>query len=339
MKRVLLVISFPLLGMLSCLIQGNSTPFEQTRFLMDTVVQISIYPQGMSEKEMNRIMDKVFAMMEEMEVKMSSHIDTSDVNQINTEAGQSSVQVSSDVIQLLKTSTRLSEMCEGALDITVGAIDNLWHFNSDFPIVPDQSIVSSILPLVDYQQIRIDDRDHSVMLNLKGMQIDLGSIAKGYIIDRGIEILQENGVCSGIIDAGGDLRIVGFHPERKTWRIGIRDPRGENGELYGIIETAAVSIATSGDYERYFIQDGIVYHHIFDPRTGFPARGCISVTIVAEEAVIADGYATAVFVLGPEEGMALIEHIPEIEGLILYEEEGTIQSVVSDGLLDKIQYQ
>ncbi|MBN2028881.1 FAD:protein FMN transferase [bacterium] len=337
MKQFVLVLSFLLFGVFSCQIQDKSNPNEQMRFLMDTVVRISIYPQGLSEKKIDSIVNQIFRMMEEMEIKMSTYMDSSDVSRINSASGQRHVQVSPDVVQLLKTSIMVSENSEGLFDVTIGVIKNLWKFDSDLPVVPDPSLIEAMLPLVNYQEIQIEG--DSVMLKRASMQLDLGAIAKGYIIDRGIEILNKNGVKAGIIDAGGDLRIVGSHPTRKTWRIGIRDPRGENGELYGVFETNAISVATSGDYERYFIQDGITYHHILDPRTGYPANACVSVTIAAEQAAIADAYATTVFVLGPERGMALIERMPGIEGLILYEVDGQLQFVGSDAFVQKLQFQ
>ncbi len=337
MKHFLLIIFSILLGTVSCQRQDNSQPFEETRILMDTVVRISIYPQGMSEKKMSAVMDKAFRMIEAMEIKTSAYIDTSEVNQIGAESGRNSVLVSPDVVQLLNNSITVSDQSEGAFDVTIGAIKKLWGFDSDVPHIPDRSLLSSMLTNIDYKQIHIED--DQVMLNHEGMQIDLGGIAKGYIIDRAVDILRENGIRAAIVDGGGDLRIIGSHPSSETWRIGIRHPRSENGELYGVIKTGEASIATSGDYERFFIQDGVRYHHILDPKTGFPANGCVSVTIVSGSAVLADAFATAVFVLGPEKGMALIEHIPTIEGLIIYENEGRLQHVISDGLLQKIEFQ
>ncbi|MCJ7697094.1 MAG: FAD:protein FMN transferase, partial [Thermoplasmata archaeon] len=201
---------------------------------MDTVVRISIYPQGMSKKNMSAVMDKAFRMIEAMEIKTSAYIDTSEVKQIGAESGRNSVRVSPDVVQLLKNSISVSDQSGGAFDVTVGAIKKLWGFDSDVPHVLDRSLLSSMLPKVDYHQIHIED-DY-VMLNREGMQIDLGGIAKGYIIDRAVDILRENGVRAAIVDGGGDLRIIGSHPSRETWRIGIRHPRSENGELYGVIE-------------------------------------------------------------------------------------------------------
>ena len=169
------------------------------------------------------------------------------------------------------------------------------------------------------------------------MTIELGGIAKGFIVDEAVSYLASHGIRSGIVEAGGDLRIFGRHPKRDTWRIGVKHPRQTSDALYGIIETREASVATSGDYERYFINKGHRYHHILDPRTGYPASKCLSVTIVAENALSADAYATGVFVMGPVEGIRFIENTPGIEGIIIYFEQEKLQSRISRGLVSKFQ--
>lgn len=331
MKRFTAVICVFSLGLISCGDSRGHGPVERTRFLMDTVVRVSVYDKGMSERKIGEAIDRVFREMEKIEAKASIHVDTSEVLRLVEESGKSPIRVSPEIFWLLKKSVEVSDETRGAFDVSVGVVKDLWGFDTDHPSVPDRSTVQSILPKVDYREI--DLRDGEVFLRQSGMRIDLGGIAKGYIIDQGIRILQEEGIRSGLVEAGGDLRVFGSHPDRKVWRIGIRHPRGEEGELFGVLETAAVSIATSGDYERYFVRDGKRYHHILDPKTGFPANRCISVTIVAECALLADAYATAVFVLGPVKGMALIKDHPSIEGMIIYEVEGQCHHVVSEGFI------
>lgn len=237
---------------------------------------------------------------------------------------------------LLKKSIEVSEATGGAFDATVGAIKSAWNFEADHPRVPDASQIRSLLPRVNFRKI-LFTKD-SVFLSDSGMRIDMGGIAKGLVIDRGVGVLRETGVRAGLVEAGGDLRIFGRHPYREKWKIGIRHPRSHEGELIGVLETDASSIATSGDYERYFIQDGKRYHHILNPKTGYPAEGCISVTIVAESALLADAYATAVFVLGPKDGMALIERLDALEGIIVFKKENVLETLVSAGLRDSVQF-
>jgi thiamine biosynthesis lipoprotein len=151
---------------------------------------------------------------------------------------------------------------------------------------------------------------------MPGMVIDLGGIAKGYAIDRGIEVLRERGVTMALMNAGGDLRCLGTKADGTPWRIGVQNPR-EKTSIVGVIKVSDGAVATSGDYERYFLQDGVRYHHLLDPATGMPARACQSVTIVAQTAEMADVMATAVFVMGPERGLAFIRDHPDIEGMII----------------------
>jgi thiamine biosynthesis lipoprotein len=167
----------------------------------------------------------------------------------------------------------------------------------------------------------------------RGMGIDLGGIAKGYAVDAAIRVLKEKNVESAMVNAGGDIYVLG-RKHGKPWRIGIRHPR-RGGEILGIVEVEDKAIVTSGDYERYFFSEGKRYHHILNPKTGYPANECQSVTIVAKKATIADGLATGVFVLGPREGMDLVESLEEVEGVIV-NKEGEMS--VSSGLVSKIEY-
>jgi len=320
-----------------CQGQADNGPVERMRFLMDTIVRISVYDSTLPKKEIEAVVNRSFDIMEEIEARTSIHVDTSEVSRLISAAGQQTIGVSSETLHILKKSKEYSDLTQGAFDVTIGVIKSLWGFHEESPRIPDSSVVRSLLSKVNYREIHF--RNDQVFLNQAGMQIDLGGVAKGLIIDRGIEILKEAGIHSGIIEAGGDLRLFGNHPHRTKWRIGIRHPRSDEGELFGVINTDEISIATSGDYERYFMKEGKRYHHILDPTTGFPAEPCVSVTIVAENALMADAFATAVFVLGPDAGMALIERLPSIEGIILYEEGEQLQYRMSESFQQMIELQ
>jgi thiamine biosynthesis lipoprotein len=176
-----------------------------------------------------------------------------------------------------------------------------------------------VLPLVDFHQIGVDE--NRVSLGRTGMRIDLGAIAKGYIVDRAVRFLKDRGVTAGLVEAGGDLRLFGKPPHRENWRIGILHPRKPNQSLFGVLDVDSGSVTTSGDYERTFTEDGKRYHHLIDPATGYPADECISVTIIAETAMLADAWATAVFIMGPERGMALLESQAGVEGMMILKAE------------------
>lgn len=320
---------------LSCNPPANKRSVEKSRFLLDTLVRISVYDQNCPVKKAESAIDHAFDLMQELEAKTSVHIDTSEVAQIVQQAGRETVKVSKETVRLLKQSVEISRQTGGLFDVTIGPVKDLWGFSGTSFRVPDSAEIHSVLSRVNYRDI-LFEKD-AVMLRSSGMEIDLGGIAKGYIIDRAVAFLEEAGIRSGIVEAGGDLRIWGSHPYRELWKIGIKHPRGNGNDLIGMIQTKAISIATSGDYERYFIQDGKRYHHLLDPRTGYPATGCVSVTIVTENAILADAYATAVFIMGPEQGMKFIEQTDGIEGVIIFEQKGNLQYKISKGIQNQVQ--
>ena len=189
------------------------------------------------------------------------------------------------------------------------------------------------LPLIDYRAIQIDDAAGTVFLARKGMSTHLGGIGKGYAIDRGVAILRRRGFRDFMIQAGGDMYVAGLKDGR-PWRLGIQDPRGPANHSFAELDLSDGTFSTSGDYERFFMKDGRRYHHILDPAVGEPARGSRSVTIVANRGVIADGLSTGVFILGPEAGMALIERLPDVEGVIVSDRN---EVLISSGLRGRLR--
>jgi thiamine biosynthesis lipoprotein len=218
-------------------------------------------------------------------------------------------------------------------DVTFGALSGLWKFDHDQDnSIPDAVSIRERLPLIDYRGLVLDARERSAFLRRKGMRVNLGGIGKGYAVDRAAAILRERGVRDFMIQAGGDLYVSGRRGDR-PWRLGIRDPRGPADSIFAAIELADGTFSTSGDYERAFVKNGRRYHHILDPRTGEPAGLCRSVTLVTPRAVLADALAKGVFILGPEAGMALIERLPGVEGVIV----GARNDVsISSGLKDRL---
>ena len=189
------------------------------------------------------------------------------------------------------------------------------------------------LPLIDYRALEIDARAGTAFLTRKGMSAHLGGIGKGYVMDRGVAILRRRGLHDFLIQAGGDMYVGGLK-DHKPWRLGIQDPRGPADHPFAELDLSDGTFSTSGDYERFFIKNGRRYHHILDPTLGEPARGCRSVTIVADRAVMADGLSTGVFLLGPEAGMALIERLPRVEGVIVSDRN---EVLISSGLKDRVR--
>lgn len=278
--------------------------------------------------------EAVVAEFERLDALMSVWRPGSDVLRVNAAAGDRPVEVGADVREVLRVAWQVSEWTNGKFDVTFGPLADIWKFdaqNQDYSI-PDDANVAERRALVDYRQIEIDDRAGTVFLRRKGMRVHLGGIGKGYAVQRSMNILRRAGLRDFLIQAGGDLYAAGLNGDR-PWRLGINDPRGPAGRSFATLDISDGTFSTSGDYARFFIKDGVRYHHLLDPATGKPARGCRSVTIVADDPQVADGLSTGVFILGPTEGMALIERLPDVEGIIVTARN---EVLVSTGLKDKI---
>jgi thiamine biosynthesis lipoprotein len=260
--------------------------------------------------------DEVFAEFERLEAMMSVWRPNSDVLRINAAAGERAVAVAPEVRDVLQIAKQVSDWTDGTFDVTFGALADIWKFDHDQDnTIPDEAAIRKRLPLVDYRAIEIDDRAGTVFLERKGMRIHLGGIGKGYAVDRAVAIFRRHGLRDFMIQAGGDM-YVGGHRDGRPWRLGIADPRGTH-QPFGTIELSDSTFSTSGDYERFFMKDGVRYHHILDLRIGQPARASRSVTLVTDRAVIADALAKGVFILGPAEGMALVERLPHVDAVIV----------------------
>lgn len=247
---------------------------------------------------------------------MSSYKPESQVSRINRDAAISPVTAGPELIELILDALELSELTQGAFDITYASVGYLYDYRQRTR--PDAAEIRDTLPAVDYRHVVVDPKLRTVSFKASGVRIDLGGIAKGYAVERGVEILRKRGVDHAIVTAGGDSRILGDRRGR-PWVVGIRDPRNR-GKISARIPLVDEAISTSGDYERYFEEDGIRYHHILNPSTGKSARSVRSVTIVGPEATRTDGLSTSVFVLGVEAGMALVDRLPEAEAVIVDKE-------------------
>jgi thiamine biosynthesis lipoprotein len=300
---------------------------ERSRVSMGTAVNLSAWTAD--EPASVAAFDKVFAEFERLDALMSTWKEGSDVLRLNDAAGKTPVVVSNEVREVLRVSQEVSEWTDGKFDVTFAALSGLWKFDQDIDgRVPDRAEIAARLPLIDYRALTIDDRAGTASLARAGMKVNLGGIGKGYAVDRAVAILRDARLSDFMIQFGGDLFVAGRRGDR-PWRVGIQDPRGAPNTLFAAIELTDVAFSTSGDYERFFIRDGRRYHHILDPDTGEPASRSRSVTIMARTATGADGLAKGVFILGGEQGLALIERVPDVEGVIVTADN---QVLVSSGL-------
>lgn len=269
---------------------SNLYEFSATKYLMGTEFQITAV--NTSIDPMKKAIYYAMREVERIQGVMSMQIDTSEIYRINSNAGISPVKVSYETYSIIERSIEYSKKYDGVFDITIGPITEKWGFNGDKPVteVPGKSTIDSLLNLLGYEKIKLDPGDTTVYLTLKGMMIDLGGIAKGYAVDRAAMIMKEKGIENFIVNGGGDMYVSGFKDYRHSqkWSVGIKDPREEN-EVLGAFEISNMAVGTSGDYERFAIINGKRYHHIFDPKTGYPSntsQSATSIALTTEEAVI-----------------------------------------------------
>jgi thiamine biosynthesis lipoprotein len=282
----------------------------------------------------NRAFDKVFAEFNRLDALLSVWKDESDVMRINRAAGKAPVKVDAETIEVLQVAHQVSEWTHGKFDVTFGALSDVWKFDQDQDdSVPTRAQIEARIPLIDYRKLVIDPKAGTAFLQQAGMRAHLGGIGKGYAVDHAVALMKAAGLHDFSIQAGGDLYVAGKKGDR-AWRLGIADPRAAEGGIFARVELSDSTFSTSGDYERFFFKDGIRYHHILDPDTGQPGRLSRSVTIASKRAVLADGLSTGVFLLGPDEGMALIEKLPDVEGVIVGADN---QVHVSSGLQGKVE--
>jgi thiamine biosynthesis lipoprotein len=296
--------------------------YRKTKPLMDTLVTVTVVAD--SDKKADSAIEKAFSAIERFGDKIDFFKETSELSAINRNAGIAAVKVSPETLGVIEQAVYVAEKSDGAFDPTVGPEIGLWDFAKK--IRPSDEEIKKNLPLVGYRNIVIDKKKSTVFLKEKGMKIDLGGIAKGYAADLAVDVLRRDGISAGIVANAGDISTFGLKPDGKRWNVGIKNPR-QKGEADELIAKAALSdksISTSGDYERYFISEGKRYHHLLDPRTGYPAGLSRSVTIITDRAAFTDAFATAVFVLGPDKGMKLLRETG-MDGIII-DTDGGIQT-------------
>ncbi|WP_437936918.1 FAD:protein FMN transferase [Sorangium sp. So ce341] len=287
---------------------------------MGTNLLLAAYASAaMDEAAIRARLEKAIAEIRRLEGLMTTWRPDSELSRVNAAAGKSAAPVSPESLDVIEKSLWISERSGGVFDVTFEAMHGLWKFDEDIDDnVPQRDDVERARALIDYKQIRIDRAQRTVMLARPGMRMSLGGIAKGYAVDAAARVLRGEGLTSFFVQAGGDLYIAGKKPDGSRWRAGVRDPRGKGpSDYFAMIEVEDRAFSTAGDYERSFIKEGRRYHHIIDPRTGFPATESRSVTIWARDALTADAVDDAVFILGAEKGLALVEAIEDCGAVIV----------------------
>ncbi len=284
---------------------------QESRPLMGTLVDITT--EGPDPQLLASATDAAYAEMTRLSDMMNHYNPDSVVSAINRAAGVHPVAVPRELMQVLTRARMMSERTDGAFDITVGALQG-WRFSPEQAHMPDAAAIAALLPLVNYRDVVLDETQGTAFLRRKGMRIDLGGIAKLYILGAGVHVLKRNKVIHAMINGGGDVEVIGTIRGR-PWRIGIRDPRHPD-RLYAALEMRRGFVVSSGDYERQFERDGRRYHHILDPKTGYPTQGPRAVTLVSEDMDLINGLSSSIMVLGMARGREIIERNPAMEGII-----------------------
>ena len=288
-------------------------PISKSSFFMGTLVNITLY-----DKFDEAILDKVFNKISEIESLLSLNINDSEINKINNMAGIEPVKVSSTTFDVIEKSLEYSKLSNGSFDITIGPLVKLWGIGSKDAKVPNDTEILNILDLINYENIILNEEESSVFLTENNMILDLGAIAKGYIADVISELLIEDGVTKAIIDLGGNIFALGEKSKNENWTIGIQNPFENRGTPLGTLNVSNQSVVTSGIYERYLEVNNIKYHHILNPKTGFPYdNNLASVTIVSSKSIDGDALSTSTFGMGTSEGLKLIESLKNIEGIFV----------------------
>lgn len=282
---------------------------QRSRILMGTVVEITAF--GPDQGRLEAAVDQAFAAMAGVDARMGPHGPQSDAVRLSAAAGP--LRVSPETAAVIAAGLKVSAASDGAFDMGLGRLKQLWNIEGEHPRVPTAAEISAALAGTGRGDLKL--AGDVVTKDDPQLAVDLGGIAKGYAVDRAIAVLQTAGVTHASVNAGGDIRLLGDRGDR-DWRIGIQHPR-KTDAILAILGLADTAVVTSGDYERYFELDGVRYHHLFDPATGRPARRCQSVTVVAPTTMLADALATAAFVLGPDPGLKLLAKFPGCSGLIV----------------------
>lgn len=284
---------------------------ERTEAIMGTRIYVELWDDDPAKGD--QAIEAVMAEMRRIDELMSHYKPESELSQINARAAREPVQVDPELFDLIKLSLHYSQITEGAFDITYASVGHLY----DYPhhIRPSEQQIEAALPAVNWRNLLLDPAHHSVRFEHAGMRIDLGGIGKGYAVDRGIAILKARGIKHAVVTAGGDSRIIGDRMGR-PWLVGIRNPDDKNKVVtrIPIIDSA---MSTSGDYERYFDENGVRYHHIIDPHTGHSASKVRSATVLGPTATQTDGMSKTAFVLGPEKALEIINRMPEYDAIFV----------------------
>ena len=305
--------------------QQGST-YQRTLKLMGCRFDLTVVAPSAEQGDV--YMDAAIAEMSRIEHLISDWDSTSQLSEVNRQAGIRPVAVDRELIELIRRSVGISQLTDGAFDISYASMDKVWHFDGSMKTKPTQAAIAASVSKIGYQKIVIDDAAGTVYLPEAGMKMGFGAIGKGYAADRARALLEREGVTAGIINASGDLTAWGKQPSGEDWLVAITNPLNK-ARAFAWLPIENRAVVTSGNYEKYVTFDGVRYSHIIDPRTGYPSTGILSATVFAPRAELADALATSIFVMGTDTGIDFVNQLPGVE-VIIIDEHNEIHT--SDGI-------
>ena len=314
----MIVISILAIGNIGCVKEDINQPISQTEIFMGTPISITLYDGGNQ-----KILDKVFENIVEIEDLVSINKENTEITKLNESAGVEKVKLSNLSYDILKKGIEYSKLSNGSYDITIGPLVKLWSIGLEGAKVPSKDEINETIGYIDYNNIEINDSTKEAFLTKEGMEVDLGSIAKGYAADEVVKILKQEGIRSAIIDLGGNIYALGSKNSDNNWMVGIQDPFSDRGKVIGAVEVFDKTVVTSGIYERFIEEDGVRYHHILNPKTGYPCESdLLSVTVVSQDGLLCDFLSTLFYMQGRD---AVIKHLDESSySLIALDQDGKI---------------
>lgn len=319
-------------GCQGLLVSSEPVTVKRAQTHMGTLVKVTAVAPTKEQAQVATT--AAFEEINRLEELLSTWIPTSELSRVNASAGKEAVKVAPETLLLVRRAIEVAAMTEGSFNIAVGPALDLWNV-MERSQVPNEVELERVKPLVDLRAVHADVWEGTISLEKPGMWIDVGGIGKGYAADQAVMAMKKAGALAGMVALSGDIKTFGRLPRGGKFPVGIQHPRKE-GAVLAWIELQDEAISTAGDYERFFEKDGIRYHHILDPVTLQPARGCQSVSVIAKDGVWADGLDTGIFVMGPERGMKLVEHLEDVEAIIV---DAAGQIHVSSGLRHRVHLQ
>ena len=307
---------------------------------LGTIVEITVADKDKPRAAINEAIEEAFAEIRRVEDLLSRFKSDSDISRINADAHKRVTKVSLETISLLEKAILFSQLSDGAFDITVYPLMEIWGFTGNgSKYIPQPEQITEVLHSVGYQHIDIIKQEQSVFLGRQGMSLDLGGLAKGYAVDRAIAVLKQKGIKNVLVAAGGDIYALGVRRKSRKWLVAVQHPRKKNAVLT-TLELQDEAVATSGDYQKYIEIKGKRYSHIINPEIGFPCDDVpASATVLAKDCLSADALATAIFVLGPEKGIDLVDCLENTEAIVASSwEDDTLDILLSRGLKGRLKF-